>query len=33
MATLTEIDEQWSWEDVMKANAVLDYDYAVQSEE
>lgn len=33
MATLTEIDENWSWDDVAKANAVLDYNNAVQSEE
>jgi hypothetical protein len=33
MATLTEIDERWSWDDVMRANAVLDHDYAVQNEE
>jgi hypothetical protein len=32
-ATLTEIDQHWSWDDVLRANAVLDYEYAVQSEE
>lgn len=32
MATLTEIDNEWEYSDVLKANAVLDFGSAVSEE-
>lgn len=32
IATLTEIETQWSWEELLEANLALDYEIVAQEE-